>query len=130
MKLHVQRQSNKAASGCVYGSLAAVAVVGILASTVATAAPAGVAVPYTTATTPKAVDLGAYEAQSPNTPLSLTIALRLTDLDAAEKLLQSVSTPGDPQYRQFLTPAQFAAPFAPTNGVSWQQMAEFSSAQP
>ena len=64
--------------------------------------------------TPKAVALGPLEALSSDTPIAFTIALRLPDLEAAEKLLQSVSTPGDPQYHQFLTAAQFVARFAPT----------------
>lgn len=86
----------------------------VLASSTAAAAAARVAVPYLTAATPKAVDLGPLEVQSPHTPIALTVALRLPDLDAAEKLLQSLSTPGDPQYRQFLTAEQFVARFAPT----------------
>jgi kumamolisin len=86
----------------------------VVSGAMAAGAAERVAVPYPTATTPKAVDRGPLDAQSPNTLLALTIALRLRDLDAAEKLLQSVSTPGDPQYRQFLTAEQFTARFAPT----------------
>jgi kumamolisin len=89
-------------------------ILSVLPSAMAAAAPARVAVPYPTAATPKAVDLGPLEALSPNTPIALTIALRLPDLEAAERLLQSVSTPGDPQYRQFLTAEQFVTRFAPT----------------
>jgi kumamolisin len=109
-------QRAKAAGGFISKCLLALAFAGVLAAEGVIAAPTAtrVAVPYPTAATPKAVDLGALEAQSPNTPLALTIALRLPDLDAAERLLQSVSTPGDPQYRQFLTAEQFVARFAPT----------------
>jgi len=90
----------------------------LLLSLVPNATAAGtaerVAAPYPTAATPKAVDLGPLEALSPNTPIALTVALRLPDLDAAEKLLQAVSTPGDPRYHQFLTAQQFVTRFAPT----------------
>lgn len=98
-------------------ALAGLCVFGVLPSAMSGATAAGGAVPYPTAATPKAIDLGPLEARSPNTPLALTIALKLNDLDAAEKLLQSVSTPGDPQYHQFLTAAQFVARFAPTKAV-------------
>jgi kumamolisin len=109
-------QRAKATNAFISKSLAALAFVGILVGEGAMAAPTAtrVAVPYPTAATPKAVDRGPLEAQSPNTQIALTIALKLPDLDAAEKLLQSLSTPGDPQYRQFLTAEQFAARFAPT----------------
>jgi kumamolisin len=86
----------------------------VLPGALAAASAPRVAVPYPTAMTPKAVALGPLEALSPDTPIAFTIALRLPDLEAAEKLLQSVSTPGDPQYHQFLTAAQFVARFAPT----------------
>jgi len=85
-----------------------------LPGAMAAASAPRVAVPYPTAATPKAVDLGALEALSPDTPIALTIAVRLPELEAAEKLLQSVSTPGDPQYHKFLTAEQFVARFAPT----------------
>ncbi len=86
----------------------------VLPGALAAASAPRVAVPYPTAMTPKAVALGPLEALSSDTPIAFTIALRLPDLEAAEKLLQSVSTPGDPQYHQFLTAAQFVARFAPT----------------
>jgi subtilase family serine protease len=70
-------------------------------------------VPYPNATTPQAVDLGALREQAGTTPISITIALRLPNLSDAEKLLQSLHTPQDPLYHQFLTPEQFVARFAP-----------------
>jgi subtilase family serine protease len=82
-------------------------------ASVATTAHAGV--PYPSAATPRATDLGALKAQSGTTTMAVTIALRLRELNEAENLLKSLSTPGDPQYHQFLTPDQFVARFAPTD---------------
>jgi len=86
-----------------------------MAQTASVATAPHAALPYPTPATPTALDLGPLTAQSGATPISITIALRLTQLNEAEKLLQSVSTPGDPQFRQFLTAAQFAARFAPND---------------
>lgn len=84
------------------------------------------ALPYPTAQTPQAVDLGALETQSANTPISVTVALSLRNLDVAEQLLQSVSTPGNAQYQQFLTADQFAARFAPTQSSVAKAVAGFA----
>ena len=84
---------------------------GVLSSAMA-ATPA--ALPFPNAQTPKAVDVGALDAQSANTPISVTVALSLRNLEVAEQLLQSVSTPGSARYHQFLTSDQFVAQFAPT----------------
>jgi len=48
------------------------------------------------------------------TPISVTVALKLRNLDEAEQLLTSLSTPGNPQFRQFLTAEQFVARFGPS----------------
>jgi kumamolisin len=80
-----------------------------MADTAARAAP-----PYPSAQTPKAVEQGALGELSASTPISVTVALRLSDLDAAETLLESLSTPGNPQYHHFLTAQQFVARFAPS----------------
>jgi kumamolisin len=71
------------------------------------------AVPYPTQKTPEAIDRGTLAAELGTTPLSITIALRLRDMDEAENLLKALHTPGDPQFHQFLTAQQFAARFAP-----------------
>jgi kumamolisin len=71
------------------------------------------ALPYPTEKTPMAIDRGALTADT--TPLSITIALRLRDLDGAENLLTALHTAGDPQFHQFLTAKQFVARFAPTD---------------
>ena len=73
------------------------------------------ALPYPTSGTPKAIDRGALTAESGTTPLSVTIALRLRDLNAAENLLKALHTPGNPQFHQFLTAEQFVARFAPAD---------------
>lgn len=73
------------------------------------------ALPYPTAATPQAIDRGALTAESGTIPLSITIALRLRDLNDAENLLKALHTPGDPQFHQFLTAKQFVARFAPTD---------------
>ena len=75
---------------------------------------ASAATPYPSAQTPNAVDQGALAERSASTPISVTVALRMTDLAAAEALLASLSTPGSAQYHQFLTADQFAARFAPS----------------
>jgi len=71
------------------------------------------ALPYPTATTPKPIDRGLLTAESAATPISITIALHLRDVNEAENLLKSLHTPGDPQFHQFLTASQFVARFAP-----------------
>ncbi len=59
---------------------------------------------------PRAADAGGLgEAR-----LSVTLVLRLADPDGAAALLAHVSTPGDPLFRHFLTPAQFASRFGPS----------------
>jgi kumamolisin len=73
------------------------------------------ALPYPTEKTPQAIDRGALTAESGTTPLSITIALRLRDLNEAETLLKALHTPRDPQFHQFLTAKQFVARFAPTD---------------
>jgi kumamolisin len=72
-----------------------------------------VGLPYPTAATPKAIDLGELKEQFGTTPISVTIALRLPNIDEAEDLLKSINTPGNPQFHQFLTAEQFLARFAP-----------------
>jgi kumamolisin len=77
----------------------------------------GIAAPYPSAQTPQAIDDGAIDAVAASTPITITVALSLQNVDAAEQLLQSLSTPGGPQYRQFLTHQQFVARFAPTQAA-------------
>jgi kumamolisin len=106
------RKSAQRAAACLVflGALAALAPAGAADSA------AGTAVPYPTAHTPQAIDLGALETLS-STPITITVALSLQNPAAAEQLLESVSTPGNAQYRQFLTHQQFVARFAPTQAT-------------
>jgi len=67
------------------------------------------------AAVPNAIDRGPLDARSATTPFSVTVALALPKLNDAEKLQQSIYTPGDPQFHQFLTADQFVARFAPTD---------------
>jgi subtilase family serine protease len=71
------------------------------------------AIPYPSASTPRAADRGALR-DLVKEPISVTVALRLRDVDEAENLLRSLHTPGDPHFHQFLTAEQFVARFAPT----------------
>lgn len=86
-----------------------------MAETAAAQTAAHPGLPYPNAATPKAIDRGALKALSGATPLSVTVALSLPNLNEAEELLNSLHTPGDAQFHKFLTPAQFAARFAPAN---------------
>jgi len=88
-------------------------VLGLFSSAVAETAHT--ALPYTTATTPQAMDRGLLTAESAATPISITIALHLRDVNEAESLLKSLHTPGDPQFHRFLTANQFVARFAPSD---------------
>ena len=67
------------------------------------------------AATPNAIDRGPLDARAATTPISVTIALKLPNLEEAEKLQEALYRQGDPQYHQFLTAEQFVARFAPTD---------------
>src|SRR5580698_5391710 len=75
---------------------------------------------------PAALDQGALTQISAATPISVTVALRLSDLDAAETLLASLNAPGDPQYHRFLTAEQFVARFAPSKSEVAKTIASLS----
>jgi subtilase family serine protease len=76
-------------------------------------AHAGTPFPSTSAPVPK--DAGALETSAETAELTVTLPLKLSDQSAAEALLASISTPGSEHFRQFLTPAQFRAQFAPSD---------------
>ena len=97
------------------GIVMLILVLGILPSVVAQT-PGRTSVPYPTAETPRAVDLGATTAQPGGAvPMSVTLALSLRNLSEAGELMGAVATPGNAQYHQFLTSEQFVARFAPTD---------------
>jgi len=83
-------------------------------------------VPYPDAATPRAVDLGPLSAHAAAAPLSVTVALSLQNLSDAETLLKSLNTPGDPQFRHFLTAEQFVSRFAPSETDVAKVVASFS----
>jgi subtilase family serine protease len=70
--------------------------------------------PYPKASTPNPIDLGSLDQLPGTAPISFTIALKLRGMEEAERLLTAIHTPGDPQYRQFLTAEEFVARFGPT----------------
>jgi kumamolisin len=105
------------------GVCSLVCLLSFMASQSAMADPAARALPYPSAETPSAVDLGTLGSRAAATPISVTVALALSDVSAAEKLLVSVSTPGDPQYQKFLTADEFAARFAPSKSEVAQVVA-------
>jgi subtilase family serine protease len=86
----------------------------------------GEALPYPTKETPAPVDRGALVAQPKAAPLSVTVALGLRDVDAAEALLRSLNTAGDPQYHKFLSADEFTARFAPTDAEVSKAIAGFA----
>ena len=72
------------------------------------------ALPYPTAATPEPIDQGALSARPASTPISITLALNLRNLDQAEELLKAINTAGDPQFHHFLTSAEFVTRFGPS----------------
>ncbi len=102
-------------TGLKTGFLILFLVLGMTLSAMAAETATHTALPYPNAATPNAIDRGLLKVQSGTTPISVTVALRLPQLNEAEKLLNSLHTPGDAQFHTFLTPAQFAARFAPAN---------------
>jgi kumamolisin len=76
-----------------------------LASAVVAAPPQGLG---------KGMDLGPAAAFAENSQVTVTVALALSNRAEMEQLIESVSTPGNPQFRQFLTPEQFRARFGPS----------------
>ncbi len=55
-------------------------------------------------------------AVSASSPVSFELALQLQDPSGAQALVNSVSTPGTANYRQFPTAAQWEAQFSPSQG--------------
>ena len=80
----------------------ATAILGILGASTALAGTAS-----------KAVDAGALSGAQASQSISVTIALKLSDLAGAESLMQRLATRGDPMYGKFLSPAQVDAQFGP-----------------
>jgi kumamolisin len=62
---------------------------------------------------PRVADLGALNANARNETISVTVALKLSDLAGAESMMERLVTPGDSMYLKFLTPAQVEQQFGP-----------------
>ena len=68
----------------------ATAILGILGASTALAGTAS-----------QAVDMGALSGAQASQPISVTIALKLSDLAGAESMMQRLVTPGDAMYGKF-----------------------------
>ncbi len=62
----------------------------------------------------RAIDVGPAADYAENAQVTVTVALELSNRAAMEQLIEAVSTPGNAQFRQFLTPEQFRAQFGPS----------------
>ncbi|MFE3634753.1 protease pro-enzyme activation domain-containing protein [Streptomyces sp. NPDC059168] len=58
--------------------------------------------------------IGALPAEQ---KLSVSVSLKLRDPAGLDRFLTAVSTPGSPEYGHYLTPARFAARYAPTKAA-------------
>ena len=90
----------------------ALAVGTLLAVSVSVSAVAGPAFP--SKSTPAALDLGAVAAPT-GTTISVTLPLKLQNLEAAASLLQSLSDKSSANFHKFLTPQEFRAQFGPSD---------------
>ena len=68
--------------------------------------------PQYSAKTP-AIDLGSAHRFEGNGQITVTIALKLPNADEMQALVNSIYTPGDPNFRHFLTAEEFSAKFGP-----------------
>jgi kumamolisin len=78
-------------------------------------------------TASNAVDAGALSATEASQPISVTIALKLSDSVGAESLMQRLVTPGDAMFGKFLTPAQVEAQFGPNESDVARVIAELTA---
>jgi kumamolisin len=74
-----------------------------------------------------AVDIGALNSAGDQT-ISVTVALKLSDVAAAEALMQRLAMPGDELYGKFLTPDQVEAQFGPSVADVQKVTATFTAA--
>ena len=96
----------------------------LVGAATAIACGAASAAPYPTKDTPAARDIGAAAPRS----IGVTVALAYRDVDGLKRLIDALHTPGDPQFRRFLTPAQFHARFDPDPTTVAAAMACFRAA--
>jgi subtilase family serine protease len=85
----------------------------LAAATVALSAPASASVPEVAGAPPPLVPPGTVElgAADPATPVSLSVTVASRDPSGMAAAVASVSTPGWPDYRRFLSPPEFASRF-------------------
>jgi kumamolisin len=101
----------------------------LLAALAASLAGVAIAAPYPHAgKAPAAVDLGDSAAVEATTRITVTVALKLSNSEQLDPLVQAIYTPGSPQYRQFLTPEQFRARFGPSAATLAAVTREFTAA--
>src|SRR5262249_8626858 len=72
------------------------------------------AAPYPHHATPAAIDMGEAAAVAGNAQMTVTVALKLSNEEQLEPLLESIYRQGSPLYHQFLTPERFRARFGPS----------------
>jgi kumamolisin len=77
---------------------------------------------------PRAADLGALNATARSETISVTVALKLSDLAGAESMMERLATPGDSMYLKFLTPAQVEKQFGPNEADVARVIATFNAA--
>jgi kumamolisin len=78
-------------------------------------------------TVSNAVDVGALSGAEASQSISVTIALKLSDLAGAESLMQRLVTPGDAMYGKFLTPVQVETQFGPNESDVARVIAELTA---
>ncbi len=99
------RRCLKAAAGC-----------GLLAFSITTLNSQALVTSWDSTST-KAFPLGSsisLSALAANSPVHVTLALKLQNQTLLNSFLTNLRTPGNPQFGQYMTPAQFAANFSPT----------------
>jgi subtilase family serine protease len=84
--------------------------------------------PYPHATTPAAQDAGALALARGAAPVTATVALKLRDADQLEQLVKAMHTPGNTQFRQFISPQEFHARFDPSAATIREAIAHFERA--
>ena len=94
----------------------ATAVLGILGASTALAGTAA-----------QAVDVGSLAGVQASQSISVTVALKLSDLTGAEAMMQRLVTPGDAMYQKFLTPTQVEAQFGPNESDVARVIAELTA---
>jgi subtilase family serine protease len=100
---------------CALGLTAALASAGVVVAALSEQAAGGATTVPGTA--PLLVQGGTALGAAPSAPASVTLALALRNQGALKGELAALYNPSSPQYHQFLTPAEFAAQYAPTQAT-------------